>query len=207
MRQMRDQGMKTIMISGDGITDNEFASIGGPGVEGTLMSFGPEPRNNPNAKDVVAEFKAKGYDPEGYTLYSYAGMQIIKQAIEKANSTDPHKVADVMHSGMAFKTVLGDIAYDAKGDRTTMDYVWYVWKKDADGKITSIRCDRRQPAQGLVRDVEARRDPAGFIFCRRSDARDGTPGARLTPIVRAAGRSRSAMKRRSARRRSGTARR
>ena len=146
VRQMRDQGMKTIMISGDGITDNEFASIGGPGVEGTLMSFGPEPRNNPAAKDVVAEFKAKGYDPEGYTLYSYAAMQIIKQAIEKANSTDPHKVADVMHSGMAFKTVLGDISYDAKGDRTTADYVWYVWKKDADGKITSTRCDRRRPA-------------------------------------------------------------
>ena len=63
-------------------------------------------------------------------------MQIIKQAIEKANSTDPHKVADVMHSGMAFKTVLGDISYDAKGDRTTMDFVWYVWAKNADGKLT-----------------------------------------------------------------------
>src|SRR5580658_4767109 len=43
IRQMRDQGMKTVMISGDGITDNEFAQIGGPGVEGTLMSFGPDP--------------------------------------------------------------------------------------------------------------------------------------------------------------------
>src|SRR5271154_4608904 len=50
VRQMRDQGVKTVMISGDGITDTEFASVGGPGVEGTLMSFGPEPRNNPNAK-------------------------------------------------------------------------------------------------------------------------------------------------------------
>ena len=128
--------MKTVLISGDGITDAEFASIAGPGAEGTLMSFGPEPRNNPNAKDVVAEFKAKGVEPEGYTLYSYAGMQIIKQAIEKANSTDPHKVADVMHSGMAFKTVLGDISYDAKGDRTTMDFVWYIWAKNADGKLS-----------------------------------------------------------------------
>ena len=36
IRQMRDQGMNTVIISGDGITDNEFASIGGPGVEGTL---------------------------------------------------------------------------------------------------------------------------------------------------------------------------
>ena len=83
------------MISGDGITDNEFASIGGPGVEGTLMSFGPEPRNNPAAKDIVAEFKAKGFEPEGYTLYSYAAMQIMKQAAEATKSLDPKKMAEV----------------------------------------------------------------------------------------------------------------
>jgi branched-chain amino acid transport system substrate-binding protein len=136
VRQMRDQGIKTVMISGDGITDTEFASVGGPGVEGTLMSFGPEPRDNPNAKAIVAEFAAKGFDPQGYTLYSYAAMQIIKQAAEKANSLDPKKLAEVMHSGMSFKTVIGDIAYDKKGDRTTVDYVWYVWQKGDDGKIT-----------------------------------------------------------------------
>jgi branched-chain amino acid transport system substrate-binding protein len=136
IRQMRDQGMKTIVVSGDGITDNEFASIGGPGVEGTLMSFGPEPRNNPAAKDIVAAISATGFDPAGYTLYSYAGVQIIKQAAEKANSLEPKKIAEAMHSGMTFKTVIGDIAYDKKGDRTTVDYVWYVWKKGDDGKIT-----------------------------------------------------------------------
>src|SRR5271155_3046921 len=136
IRQMRDQGMKTVMISGDGITDTEFASVGGPGVEGTLMSFGPEPRNNPAAKEIVAEFKAKGFEPEGYTLYSYAAMQIMKEAAEKANSLDPKKLAEVMHSGISFKTVIGDIAYDKKGDRTTVDYVWYVWQKGEDGKIT-----------------------------------------------------------------------
>jgi branched-chain amino acid transport system substrate-binding protein len=135
VRQMRDQGMKTVMISGDGITDSEFAAIGGPGVEGTLMTFGPEPRNNPNAKDAVASFKAKGFDPQGYTLYSYAAVEIIKQAAEKANSLDPKKVAEVMHSGMPFHTVIGDISYDKKGDRTTVDYVWYVWKEGPDGKI------------------------------------------------------------------------
>jgi branched-chain amino acid transport system substrate-binding protein len=135
VRQMRDQGMNTVMISGDGITDSEFAAIGGSGVEGTLMTFGPEPRNNPNARDAVAAFKAKGFDPQGYTLYSYAAVQIIKQAAEKANSLDPKKVAAVMHSGVPFHTVIGDISYDKKGDRTTVDYVWYVWKKGTDGKI------------------------------------------------------------------------
>ena len=136
VRQMRDQGLKTVMISGDGITDDEFAQIGGPGVEGTLMSFGPEPRANPAAKAVVDEFKAKGFEPQGYTLYSYAAMQILKQAAEAAKSLDPKKMAEVMHSGVAFHTVIGDIAYDKKGDRTTVDYVWYVWKKGDDGKIT-----------------------------------------------------------------------
>ena len=139
LRQMRDQGMKTVMISGDGITNNEFSQIGGPGVEGTLMSFGPDPRKNPAAKDVVAEFKAKNFDPEAYTLYSYAAVQIMKQAAEKAKSLDPKKVAEAMHSGMTFNTVIGQIAYDKKGDRTTVDYVWYVWKKGPDGKITYVQ--------------------------------------------------------------------
>ncbi|RBP08590.1 branched-chain amino acid transport system substrate-binding protein [Roseiarcus fermentans] len=135
LRQMRDQGMTTVMISGDGITDSEFAQIGGPGVEGTLMTFGPEPRRNPNAAEAVASFKAKGFEPQGYTLYSYAGVQILKQAAEAAKSLDPKAVAKVMHSGMPFHTVIGDIAFDGKGDRTTVDYVWYVWKKQPDGKI------------------------------------------------------------------------
>ena len=103
IRQMRDQGMKTVMISGDGITDNEFASIGGPGVEGTLMSFGPDPRNNPAAKDIVAEFRAKNFEPEAYTLYSYAAMQIMKETAEHLKSLDPKKMAEYMHSGVNFK--------------------------------------------------------------------------------------------------------
>ena len=145
IRQMRDQGMKTVMISGDGITDNEFSQIGGPGVEGTLMSFGPDPRNNPAAKDIVAEFKAKNFDPEAYTLYSYAAVQIMKQAAEKAKSLDPKKVAEAMHSGMTFNTVIGPIAYDKKGDRTSVDYVWYIWEKGA------RRQDHLRAEQVLIR--------------------------------------------------------
>jgi len=136
IRQMRDQGLKTVMISGDGITDQEFASIGGPGVEGTLMTFPPDPRNTPANKDIVAEFKAKNFDPEAYTLYSYAAVQILKQAAEKAKSLDPKKVAEVMHSGMTFHTVTGDVSYDKKGDLTKAAYVWYVWEKMPDGKIS-----------------------------------------------------------------------
>jgi len=140
VRQMRDQGVKAPLMGGDGITSDEFAAVGGPGVEGTLMTYGPDPRNKPEAKAVVAEFRAKKFEPEAYTLYSYAGVQIIKQAAEAAKSLDPKKVAAQMHSGTPFKTVLGDIGYDKKGDITKLDYVMYIWKKDANGKITYVEC-------------------------------------------------------------------
>ena len=70
VRQMRDQGVNAVLMGGDGITSDEFATIGGPGVEGTLMTYGPDPRKRPEAKAVVDKFRAKNFEPESYTLYS-----------------------------------------------------------------------------------------------------------------------------------------
>src|SRR3954467_4543815 len=112
IRQMRDQGLQAPMMSGDGIVSAEFVSIAGPGAEGTLMTFSPDPRKNPNAKDAVAKFKAKNYEPEAYTLYSYAATQILAEAAKQAGSTDGKKVSDAMKSGKPFKTVIGDISFD-----------------------------------------------------------------------------------------------
>jgi branched-chain amino acid transport system substrate-binding protein len=147
LRQMRDQGVKAPLMGGDGITEDEFAAIAGPGAEGTLMTFAPDPRTNPKNKDIVELFRTKrGFEPQAYTLYSYAAVQIIKQAAEQAKSLDPRKVADAMHSGKAFDTVLGDIAFDKKGDvsndgyvvggKKKDRYVLYTWKKGPDGRIT-----------------------------------------------------------------------
>ena len=140
-RQMTDQGIKAPMMSGDGITDNEFASIAGPGAEGTLMTFGPDPRKNPNAAAVVKEFAAKKFDPQAYTLYSYAAVQVMAQAAEQAKSVDPKKMAEVMHSGAKFHTVIGDLSYDKKGDLQQAGYVMYTWKKQPDGQITYVEND------------------------------------------------------------------
>jgi len=135
VRQMRDQGMKTVLFSGDGITDKEFWTIAGPGAEGTLMTFGPDPRKNPAAAKVVEAFKAKGIDPEGYVLYSYAAVQAIKTAAEATKSLDPKKIAEYLHSGKPVDTVLGKLSWDKKGDITKLDYVLYVWK---DGGYTEM---------------------------------------------------------------------
>jgi branched-chain amino acid transport system substrate-binding protein len=137
VRQMRDQSLRTVLMAGDGIATDEYAAIGGPAVEGTLMTFFPNPETRPEAKDVIAKFRAKGIDPAGYTLYAYAAAQILKQAIDKTGSLDTKKVAETMHSGTPFNTVLGEISFDKKGDIKQPGFVPYVWKNTG-GRITYV---------------------------------------------------------------------
>ncbi|MCZ8314453.1 branched-chain amino acid ABC transporter substrate-binding protein [Phreatobacter sp.] len=137
VRQMRDQGVTAPMMSGDGIADNEFASIAGPGAVGTLMTFPPDPRNRPEARAIVEKFRtARRFEPQAYTLYSYAAVQIFQQAAVATNSLDPKKIAEFMRTGHVFKTVIGDISYDRKGDITRADYVTYTWRPGPDGKVS-----------------------------------------------------------------------
>ena len=134
IRQTADQGLKAPLFSGDGIVSNELASIAGDAVAGTLNTFGPDPRNNPAAKDVVEKFRAAGFEPEAYTLYAYAATQILAQAATAAGSNDPQEVAKAIKEKGPFKTVLGELSFNEKGDRTDADYVVYEWKKGDDGK-------------------------------------------------------------------------
>ena len=164
VRQMRDQGLKTVLMAGDALADKEFASITGPAGEGTLFTFGPDPRNKPTAKAIVEKFKAKNIDPEGYTLYTYAAMQVWSQAAAKAGTTDPKKVMDAIKAG-AWDTVIGKIEFDAKGDikqtrlrRLQMGRQGQLHRDQSEGLVRNLR----------VRDIERPGSPGrfGFAVCR-----------------------------------------
>ena len=130
IRQAREQGLKADLISGDALVDKQFWQLAGPVGEGVMMTFDADPRKNPGAKDLVAKFKAANYDPEGYTLYTYAAIQTYAQAAEKAKSTKLAAVGGALHS-TKFNTVLGEIEFDAKGDTKKPSYRVYVWKNGA----------------------------------------------------------------------------
>ncbi|WP_192179099.1 branched-chain amino acid ABC transporter substrate-binding protein [Mesorhizobium amorphae] len=133
IRQMGDQGLKAKLVSGDGIVSNELSAIAGDAVVGTLNTFGPDPRLDPANKQVVDTFNAAGFNPEAYTLYSYAAVQVIAAAATVAGSNDPITVAKAMHEKGPFKSVLGDLAFDEKGDPKLPGYIMYEWVKTADG--------------------------------------------------------------------------
>ena len=125
-RQMRDQGMNTILMGGDALVTQEFWSITGPAGEGTLMTFSPDPRKNPAAADLVKRFKDKSIEPEGYVLYTYAAVQAWKQAAEKAKSTASADVIKALND-TEFDTVIGKFKFNEKGDPNLPPYAVYRW--------------------------------------------------------------------------------
>ena len=127
VRQARQQGLKAILMGGDALVTQEYWGITGPAGEGTLMTFGPDPTKNPAVKSIVDRFLAKGYKPEGYTLNSYATLQIWQQAATKAGSTKLNDVLKVMRE-TEFDTIVGKIKFNAKGDVQAPGYVVYEWR-------------------------------------------------------------------------------
>ena len=128
VRQAREQGFNATLMSGDALVDQQYWQITGETGAGTLMTFAPDPRANPAAKDVVAKFQAEGYNPEGYTLYTYAAIQVFAEAVKQAGGVDDlDKLEKTLHDG-SFDTVLGTINFDDKGDVENPEYVMYRWE-------------------------------------------------------------------------------
>ncbi|EJL04596.1 MULTISPECIES: branched-chain amino acid ABC transporter substrate-binding protein [Pseudomonas] len=132
VRQLREQGLKDVkFMSDDGIvTDELVTTAGGPQfVDGVLMTFGADPRLLPDSKAVVDAFRAKGTEPEGYTLYAYASVQTLAAAFNGAKSNKGEEAAAWLKKNPV-KTVMGEKAWDSKGDLKVSDYVVYEWDKD-----------------------------------------------------------------------------
>ena len=128
IRQAKEQGLAATLIGGDALVTKDFWQVSGPAGEGTLMTFAPDVTKHPEAAAVMREFAARHVDPEGYTLYSYASMQVWAEAAKRAGTTDPRKVAAALKADGPFPSVIGPISFDAKGDVKGPGYVFYVWK-------------------------------------------------------------------------------
>jgi branched-chain amino acid transport system substrate-binding protein len=127
VRQMRAQNVNTLLVGNDAMVTDEFWSITGPAGEGTLITFTPDPRLNPDNAPLVQYFRNQRYEPEAYTLYTYAAVQSWAQAATKAGTTNAARVSAALKSN-PFDTVMGRIGFNAKGDVTAPGYVLYVWK-------------------------------------------------------------------------------
>ena len=126
-RQANERGYDLQLVGSDNLNNEYFLRVAGPAAEGVRFVAVADARTNEAAAPVVAKFRAVGYEPEGYTLYAYAVIQVWAQAVEKAGTFDAPAVVDALHHN-EFDTVLGRLGFDDKGDVTGIDsFIWYVW--------------------------------------------------------------------------------
>jgi branched-chain amino acid transport system substrate-binding protein len=129
IRQARSRGYDLEMIGSDALISEYFWHVAGQAAVGVRFVSMSDPRANPQAAEIVARFRADGYEPEGITLYSYAAVKVWAQAVEKAGTVEPKAVAAALRAHQ-FDTVLGTIGFDEKGDVYGYEpFVWYVWRE------------------------------------------------------------------------------
>jgi branched-chain amino acid transport system substrate-binding protein len=136
LRQAADQGAKFQMVTTSGFVSPEFWSIAGTAGEGTFFPFPRNPIGLETAKHVVDEFRTAGYEPEGFTLFSYATVQALAEGVRRAGKVDGMAVAHALRTGGPVSTVFGPVAFDAKGDAQGMTYEMNVWR---DGRYEKLQ--------------------------------------------------------------------
>jgi branched-chain amino acid transport system substrate-binding protein len=135
LRQAADQGAKFQMVATSSFVTPEFWSIAGSAGEGTLFPFPRNPMGLESAKYVVDEFRATGYEPAGFTLFSYATVQALAEGVRRAGKVDGRAVAQALRTGDPVSTVFGPVTFDAKGDAGGMIYEMNVWHAGRYGKL------------------------------------------------------------------------
>lgn len=135
-RQLADLGVKATIIGGDGLSNSEFASIGGDSANGSIFTNASDALKNPDSKAAADALAAKNIPPEAFTLNAYAAVEVIKAGIEKAGSAeDAAAVAAALKTGEPIATAIGKVTYGETGDLTSQSFSLFKWE---DGKIVAV---------------------------------------------------------------------
>ena len=80
-----------------------------------LSAFAPSPKTVVD-EQWMKEYQAVEYrNPDTYSINGYAAMDVVAQAISKANSIDPDEILQAARQ-VDFDSVVGRIAFDEHGD-------------------------------------------------------------------------------------------
>lgn len=124
IRQIREQGLDVIFISGDSFAQKELiAAAGGPAnLKDVYYSATPDPLADPSTKGVQDALKAAGIAPANYTLYGYANAQAVVGALKAG--ADIETQTGWLRSNTV-DSAIGKITWDEKGDIKDFQFVFY----------------------------------------------------------------------------------
>lgn len=107
----------------------------GAAAEGVVSLGGIDP-NDEKVRAYIARHKeVVGKEPDRWASFmTYAGLQALQQAIEKAGTLDKEKVNEVLRTG-TFDTVLGQISFDNKSRQVPNIFTVGQWQ---DGEFVGL---------------------------------------------------------------------
>jgi branched-chain amino acid transport system substrate-binding protein len=117
MKQIKNLGVESKFLTGDGGQTTEFLKLSGDAGDGAFASSPGVPLDNmPGGKGFADKYKAKfNIDIQLYAPYAYDAMNVILEAMKKADSTEPGKYLPTL-AGITYQGVTGNIAFDENGD-------------------------------------------------------------------------------------------
>lgn len=144
MRQMKNLGIKSKFMGGDGICSSELAKLAGDGMaDGQVVcaeAGGVEGAQKAGLDKFNADFKKKfNADVQVYAPYVYDAVNVMVAAMVKAGSSEPAKYLPVLAKTEGYKGVTGTIAFDEKGDVKNGALTLYTYKAGKRDAIAVVR--------------------------------------------------------------------
>ena len=143
LRQMKQLGLDSKFMGGDGICSGELAKLAGDalGESQTICAEagGVEGPGVKKMEDFRARFKEKtGSDVQLYAPYTYDAVMAMVAAMQKANSVDPKKYLPEL-AKINYDGVTGTIAFDSKGDIKNGALTLYTYKGGKKEQLMVVR--------------------------------------------------------------------
>ena len=144
LKQMKALGLNTKFMGGDGICTGELVKLSGDTIADNQV-FCAEAGGVEGAQEkVLADFNAKfkkrfNVDVQIYAPYVYDAVNVMVEAMVKANSSDPAKYLPVLAKTSGYKGVTGTIGFDEKGDIKNGALTLHSYKAGAKINIAVVR--------------------------------------------------------------------
>ncbi len=134
IKQAKQNGVTVPLLGGDTYEVQEFLDVAGAESEGVEFSafFDPDAELTPLTKEFVQKYRDanEGKDPAGVTALAYDAYNLVCDAIEAADTSDPVAIRDAL-AASDFTGVTGPVKFDENGNPTKAAVI----KKVENGKF------------------------------------------------------------------------
>jgi branched-chain amino acid transport system substrate-binding protein len=125
--RLRERGLKSRLIGGQHVLSQSFRLKAREAAEGIHVIAPIGPLNDPEFRKAEDPLMQAGVVLDLVTLNSYAAVQTWAEAVRRAGGGEPKKVIEALRSG-EFRTAIGRVAYDQRGDRRDIHYSMLTWQ-------------------------------------------------------------------------------